>query len=133
MEDAMIGWGQIGYGALLSGILAAVAVALAARPHRLVAAIGGGAATIAGAGGVERNPARHTRRSVLHRRPRRGAPGELARHRLRRVRPSRGQPPPQPRRPTVRCSPPSRRLRRHLWAGGIPRRRLPLLTSKLPK
>ena len=45
----MIGWGQIGYGAALSGLLAAVVLALAARPHRLLAALGGGIATVAGA------------------------------------------------------------------------------------
>ncbi|OLB64365.1 MAG: hypothetical protein AUI10_11360 [Actinobacteria bacterium 13_2_20CM_2_72_6] len=45
----MISWGQIGYGAVLSGLLAAVALALLARPHRLPAALGGGIATVAGA------------------------------------------------------------------------------------
>jgi len=47
----MIGWGQIGYGAVLSGLLAAIALALVARPHRLPAAFGGGIATVAGAAG----------------------------------------------------------------------------------
>ena|SRR5436305_9010164 len=47
----MIGWGQIGYGAVLSGLLAAIALALVARPHRLPAALGGGIATVAGAAG----------------------------------------------------------------------------------
>jgi hypothetical protein len=47
----MIGWGQIGYGAVLSGLLAAVVLALVARPHRLLAAVGGGLATVAGAVG----------------------------------------------------------------------------------
>jgi hypothetical protein len=45
----MIGWGQIGYGAVLSGVLAAAVLALVARPHRLPAALGGGIATVAGA------------------------------------------------------------------------------------
>jgi hypothetical protein len=45
----MIGWGQIGYGAVLSGVLAAAVLALVARPHRLTAALGGGIATVAGA------------------------------------------------------------------------------------
>jgi hypothetical protein len=45
----MISWGQIAYGAVLSGVLAAGVLALLARPHRLVAAVGGGVATVAGA------------------------------------------------------------------------------------
>ncbi len=44
----MISWGQIGYGAVLSGVLAAAVLALIARPHRLAAAVGGGVASAAG-------------------------------------------------------------------------------------
>ena len=47
----MISWGQIGYGAVLSGLLAAGVLAFPARQHRLPAAIGGGAATVCGAVG----------------------------------------------------------------------------------
>jgi len=45
----MISWAQIAYGAVLSGIAAAVFVALAARTDRLPAVLGGAVATIAGA------------------------------------------------------------------------------------
>jgi hypothetical protein len=45
----MISWVQIAYGAVLSGVLAAVVLAFVARPHRLPAALGGGLATAAGA------------------------------------------------------------------------------------
>jgi hypothetical protein len=45
----MISWGQISYGAVLSGVLAAAVLALVARPHRLSAALAGGLATVAGA------------------------------------------------------------------------------------
>lgn len=45
----MISWAQITYGAVLSGIVAAIVLALAARPHRIRAAACGGLATAAGA------------------------------------------------------------------------------------
>ena len=45
----MISWIQIAYGALLSGIVAAVALGVLARPRRLDVALAGGAATAAGA------------------------------------------------------------------------------------
>lgn len=44
----MLSWIQIGYGALLSGLLAGIALAFLARP-RLPAALAGGIATAAGA------------------------------------------------------------------------------------
>jgi len=44
----MISWGQIGYGALLSGILAAAVLFFAAKPHRLLALIAGGLSAVAG-------------------------------------------------------------------------------------
>jgi hypothetical protein len=47
----MISWGQICYGAVLSGVLAAAVLAFVARPHRWRAALGGGVATVAGAVG----------------------------------------------------------------------------------
>jgi hypothetical protein len=45
----MISWLQIGYGAILSGIVAAGVLALLARPGRLPASVAGGTATAAGA------------------------------------------------------------------------------------
>ncbi len=45
----MISWVQITYGAVLSGAVAAVALAVLARSHRLPAALAGGLATAAGA------------------------------------------------------------------------------------
>jgi hypothetical protein len=45
----MISWVQISYGAVLSGILAAVALTFLARPRRLPVALGGGTATVVGA------------------------------------------------------------------------------------
>jgi hypothetical protein len=45
----MISWGQITYGGVLSGVLAAVVLGFLARPHRLSAALAGGVATVAGA------------------------------------------------------------------------------------
>ena len=44
----MIGWGQIGYGAVLSGLLAGGVLALLARPQRLPAALAGGVAAAVG-------------------------------------------------------------------------------------
>jgi hypothetical protein len=45
----MISWGQITYGAVLSGLLAGVCLAVVARPHRLPAALTGAVATATGA------------------------------------------------------------------------------------
>jgi hypothetical protein len=45
----MLSWIQIAYGAVLSGLVAAVVLAFLARPHRLAAALGGGIATVVGA------------------------------------------------------------------------------------
>jgi hypothetical protein len=45
----MISWVQISYGAVLSGVVAAISLALTAREHRVVTAIVGGLATAAGA------------------------------------------------------------------------------------
>jgi hypothetical protein len=45
----MISWIQIAYGAVLSGLLAGIALAFLARPHRLATALAGAAATAAGA------------------------------------------------------------------------------------
>lgn len=45
----MIPWWQIGYGALLSGLLAGIALAFLARPDRLRVALPGALATVAGA------------------------------------------------------------------------------------
>jgi hypothetical protein len=45
----MLSWIQIGYGALLSGLLAGIALAFLARPHRLRVALAGAVATVAGA------------------------------------------------------------------------------------
>jgi hypothetical protein len=45
----MISWAQIGYGAALSAVVAAVALALAARGQRVLVATGGAVATAAGA------------------------------------------------------------------------------------
>ena len=44
----MISWIQITYGAVLSGVLAGGVLAFLARPHRLPAALAGGAAAAAG-------------------------------------------------------------------------------------
>jgi hypothetical protein len=48
-EDDMISWAQIAYGAALSGIVAAILLALVVRTRRWSVAVGGAAATIAGA------------------------------------------------------------------------------------
>jgi hypothetical protein len=45
----MLSWFQIGYGALLSGLLAGIALFFLARPRRLPVAVAGAVATIAGA------------------------------------------------------------------------------------
>jgi hypothetical protein len=45
----MLSWIQIGYGALLSGLVAGIALAFLARPRRLPVALAGAAATVAGA------------------------------------------------------------------------------------
>jgi hypothetical protein len=45
----MISWWQIGYGAVLSGLVAALVLFFAARPRRLPVAVAGGVATVAGA------------------------------------------------------------------------------------
>jgi hypothetical protein len=45
----MISWWQIGYGAVLSALVAALILFFAARPRRLPVATAGGVATVAGA------------------------------------------------------------------------------------
>jgi hypothetical protein len=45
----MISWTQIGYGAVLSGLLASATLAFLARDRRLLVALAGGLATAAGA------------------------------------------------------------------------------------
>jgi hypothetical protein len=45
----MISWVQISYGAVLSGVLAAVALTFLVRPRRLAVALAGGIATVVGA------------------------------------------------------------------------------------
>src|SRR6266536_1224042 len=45
----MISWWQIGYGAVLSGLVAALVLFFAGRPRRLPVVVAGGVATVAGA------------------------------------------------------------------------------------
>lgn len=85
----MIGWGQIGYGAALSAVFAAVLLAAVIRGGRIAVVVtGGNRPRRGGADSVERHAPRRTRKTVLHRCADPRVPGQLARHRLRGCSPS---------------------------------------------
>src|SRR5215216_259394 len=100
----MLSWASILYGAALSAVVAGAALTALTHP----------------------------RQPVLHRRAPAAAAGQLARHRLGRIRSRRHRPPPRARIPGHRPGPTHHRAGRTLRPGRIPGRRLPVLTEAVP-